>query len=178
MLANLSVSMGGRVAEELIFGHDKVSSGASSDIQYATSLARNMVMRWGMSAKLGPLLYEESQDGYLGMGSSQRTMMSDETAKVIDSEIRKLVDDAHARAQTILNDQQEKLHLLAAAMLEYETLTGEEIRKLIEEGKLDRPETVSTDGRPPIPQTVSVPRAGRRFVGVDVNAGAPRPLGA
>ena len=178
MLANLSVSMGGRVAEELIFGHDKVSSGASSDIQYATSLARNMVMRWGMSDKLGPLLYEETQDGYLGMGSSQRTMMSDETAKLIDSEIRKLVDDAHARAQTILKEQQDHLLLLAEALLEYETLTGEEIRKLIEDGKLDRPETPSTDGRPPMPQTVSVPRAGRRFVGVDANAGAPRPLGA
>ncbi|KUR75997.1 ATP-dependent zinc metalloprotease FtsH [Novosphingobium sp. FSW06-99] len=178
MLANLSVSMGGRVAEELIFGHDKVSSGASSDIQYATSLARNMVMRWGMSEKLGPLLYEESQDGYLGMGTSQRTMMSDETAKVIDSEIRKLVDDAHARAQTILKEQQDKLHLLAEAMLEYETLTGEEIRKLIDEGKLDRPDAPTSDGRPPMPQTVSVPRAGRRFVGIDVNAGAPRPLGA
>jgi cell division protease FtsH len=178
MLANLSVAMGGRVAEELIFGHDKVSSGASSDIQYATSLARNMVMRWGMSDKLGPLLYEESQDGYLGMGSSQRTMMSDETAKLIDSEIRKLVDDAHARAQTILHDQKDKLHLLAEAMLEYETLTGEEIRKLIDEGKLDRPEPVASDGRPPLPQSVSVPRAGRRFAGAEAGAGSPQPLGA
>ncbi len=176
MLANLSVSMGGRVAEELIFGYDKVSSGASSDIQYATGLARNMVMRWGMSDKLGPLLYEESQDGYLGMGMSQRTMMSDETAKLIDSEIRGLVDDAHARAHAILKAHQDKLHLLAEAMLEYETLTGEEIRKLIEDGKLDRPEIAADDGRPPVPQVVSVPRAGRRFVGVD--AGAPQPLGA
>ena len=178
MLANLSVSMGGRVAEEIIFGHAKVSSGASSDIQYATSLARNMVMRWGMSDKLGPLLYEESQDGYLGMGMSQRTMMSDETAKLIDSEIRKLVDDAHARATTVLQDNADKLRLLAEALLEYETLTGEEIKKLIEEGKLDRPDSASDDSRPPMPQIVSVPRAGRRFVGVDANAGAPRPLGA
>jgi len=178
MLANLSVSMGGRVAEELIFGHAKVSSGASSDIQYATSLARNMVMRWGMSDKLGPLLYEESQDGYLGMGMSQRTMMSDETAKLIDSEIRKLVDDAHARATTILRDNADKLRLLAEALLEYETLTGEEIRKLIEEGKLDRPESSSGTPRPPIPQIVSVPRAGRRFVGGDAGASNPQPLGA
>jgi cell division protease FtsH len=178
MLANLSVSMGGRVAEEVIFGHDKVSSGASSDIQYATGLARNMVMRWGMSDKLGPLLYEESQDGYLGMGTSQRTLMSDETSKLIDSEIRRLVDDAYARAHAILKDHQDKLHLLAHALLEYETLTGEEIRKLIEEGKLDRPDSPSDEGRPPMPQTVSVPRAGRRFAGVDANVGAPRPLGA
>ena len=131
-----------------------------------------------MPEKLGPLLYEETQDGYLGMGSSQRTMMSDETAKLIDSEIRKLVDDAHARAQTILGEQQDKLLLLAEALLEYETLSGEEIRKLMEDGKLDRPDAPATDGRPPLPQSVSVPRAGRRFVGVDVNAGAPRPLGA
>jgi cell division protease FtsH len=178
MLANLSVSMGGRVAEDVIFGYDKVSSGASSDIQYATGLARNMVMRWGMSDKLGPLLYEESQDGYLGMGTSQRTMMSDETSKLIDSEIRKLVDDAHDRARSIITEHKDKLHLLAEALLEYETLTGEEIRKLIDEGKLDRPESASTDGQPPMPQTVSVPRAGRRFAGVDVNAGAPLPLGA
>jgi cell division protease FtsH len=178
MLANLSVSMGGRVAEELIFGHDKVSSGASSDIQYATGLARNMVMRWGMSSKLGPLLYEESQDGYLGLGTSQRTMMSDETSKLIDSEIRTLVDDAHARAQTILKEQQDKLLLLAEALLEYETLTGEEIRKLIEEGKLDRPEHPRGADRLPVPQSVSVPRAGRRFVGVDAGAATPLPLGA
>src|SRR5437868_14756883 len=92
MLANLSVSMGGRVAEELIFGHDKVSSGASSDIQYATSLARNMVTKWGMSDKLGPLQYEEQGEGYLGYGANQRVMMSDETSKLIDSEIRGLVD--------------------------------------------------------------------------------------
>ena len=83
MHANLSVAMGGRVAEEVIFGYDKVSSGASSDIQYATGLARNMVTKWGMSDKLGPLQYEESQEGYLGMGGTQRLMMSDDTARLI-----------------------------------------------------------------------------------------------
>jgi cell division protease FtsH len=176
MLANLSVSMGGRVAEEIIFGHGKVSSGASSDIQYATGLARNMVMRWGMSDKLGPLLYEESQDGYLGMGSSQRTMISDETAKLIDSEIRGLVDDAHARATAILSEHADKLHLLANAMLEYETLTGDEIKTLIENGKLDRPDISTDTSRPPLPQIVSVPRAGRRFVG-DTGS-VPLPAGA
>ncbi|MBP6442343.1 MAG: ATP-dependent zinc metalloprotease FtsH, partial [Sphingorhabdus sp.] len=91
MHANLSVSMGGRVAEELIFGYDKVSSGASSDIQYATSLARDMVTQWGMSDEMGPLQYEERQEGYLGYGMSQRSAMSDETARKIDAEIRKLV---------------------------------------------------------------------------------------
>ncbi|WP_408589239.1 ATP-dependent zinc metalloprotease FtsH [Novosphingobium sp.] len=175
MHANLSVSMGGRVAEELIFGYDKVSSGASSDIQYATSLARNMVTKWGMSDKLGPLQYEDSQEGYLGMGGSARTMMSDETNKLIDSEIRGLVDGAHARATDILKTSEDKLHLLANALLEYETLTGEEIRSLIENGTIDRPEAPSGPSRPLNPQGASVPRAGRRISG---GGNLPSPLGA
>ncbi|MBT0667255.1 ATP-dependent metallopeptidase FtsH/Yme1/Tma family protein [Novosphingobium profundi] len=163
MLANLSVAMGGRVAEELIFGHDKVSSGASSDIQYATSLARSMVTKWGMSDKLGPLQYEESQEGYLGMGGSQRTMASDETNKLIDSEIRALVDNAHQRATQILTDKGDQLELLAQAMLEYETLSGEEITELMEKGHIERP----SDPRGPTttrPLTgSSIPKSGRRF---------------
>ncbi|GEO00175.1 ATP-dependent zinc metalloprotease FtsH [Novosphingobium sediminis] len=174
MHANLSVSMGGRVAEELIFGYDKVSSGASSDIQYATSLARNMVTKWGMSDKLGPLQYEEAQEGYLGMGGSQRTMMSDETNKLIDSEIRMLVDGAHARATDILKSNEDKLHLLAQALLEYETLSGEEIRALMDNGKLDRPEAPSGPARTVSSAGATVPRAGRRFSG----SGDPHPAGA
>ena len=160
MLANLSVAMGGRVAEELIFGHDKVSSGASSDIQYATSLARSMVTKWGMSDKLGPLQYEESQEGYLGMGGSHRTMASDETNKLIDSEIRALVDGAHHRATQILTEKGDQLELLAQAMLEYETLSGDEITELMENGKIERP----SDPRGPSsvrPVTgSSIPKAG------------------
>ncbi|MFM9937053.1 MAG: ATP-dependent zinc metalloprotease FtsH [Novosphingobium sp.] len=174
MHANLSVSMGGRVAEELIFGYDKVSSGASSDIQYATSLARSMVTKWGMSDKLGPLQYEEAQEGYLGMGGSQRTMMSDETNKLIDSEIRTLVDGAHARATDILKTNEDKLHLLAQALLEYETLSGEDIRALMENGKIDRPEAPSGPARPATSQGSTVPRAGRRFSG----SGDAQPAGA
>ena len=174
MHANLAVAMGGRVAEELIFGHDKVSSGASSDIQYATSLARNMVTKWGMSEKLGPLQYEDQQEGYLGMGGTQRTMMSDETNKLIDSEIRGLVDDAHARATDILKTQEDKLHLLALAMLEYETLSGEEITQLLANGKIDRPDAPTGIARPVTPAGASVPRAGRRLGGT----GSPQPQGA
>ena len=85
MLAKMDVCMGGRVAEELIFGVDEVTSGASSDIKQATSLARNMVTKWGMSDKLGPLQYEESQEGYLGMGQTARTMGGAETNKLIDA---------------------------------------------------------------------------------------------
>mgnify|MGYP000057637421 CR=1 FL=1 len=164
MHANLSVSMGGRVAEELIFGHDKVSSGASSDIQYATSLARSMVTKWGMSDKLGPLQYEDTQEGYLGYGGTQRLMMSDETNKLIDSEIRGLVDGAHQRAIDILKANEDKLHLLAQALLEYETLTGDEIKELLDSGKIDRPDRGAGNGPQPVAiRGSAVPKAGKRF---------------
>ena len=105
MHANLAVAMGGRVAEEIIFGHDKVSSGASGDIQYATDLARNMVTKWGMSDKLGPLQYEASQEGYLGMGQTARTMSGAETNKLIDAEIKRLVEEGLARAKDVVTKQ-------------------------------------------------------------------------
>jgi len=165
MHAQLAVAMGGRVAEEIIFGHDKVSSGASSDIQHATSLARSMVTRWGMSDKLGPLQYEETQEGYLGYGGSARTMMSAETNKLIDAEIRALVEGGHKRATKILKDNEEQLHLLAKALLDYETLTGEEITELLQNGKIDRPaDPVGTAALPPL-QGSAVPKAGKRFAG-------------
>lgn len=173
MHANLSVSMGGRVAEELVFGHDKVSSGASSDISYATGLARSMVTKWGMSDKLGPLQYEETQEGYLGYGGSQRTMQSADTNKLIDAEIRGLVEGAHKRATQLLTDHRDQLELLAQALLEYETLNGEEINQLLEQGKLDRPEKPSG---PAVVRPVhgsSIPKAGKRLPG-----GGAAPQGA
>ncbi len=133
MHANLATAMGGRVAEELIFGHDKVSSGASSDIQGATRLARAMVTQWGMSDELGPLQYEERQDSYLG-SYSQRSAMSDDTARKIDAEIRKLVEGGHKKATAILKKHNKQLHALAQALLEYETLTGDEIKALLAKG--------------------------------------------
>ncbi|AKM08380.1 ATP-dependent zinc metalloprotease FtsH [Pelagerythrobacter marensis] len=171
MHADLSVAMGGRVAEEIIFGHDKVSSGASSDIQYATKLARNMVTKWGMSDKLGPLQYEESQEGYLGMGQTARTMGSGDTNKLIDAEIRKLVDGAHKRATEILTDQEDKLHLLAQAMLEYETLTGDEIKELLDNGKIHRPDLPKGPTVRPVTGS-AIPKAGKRFGGS--GEGAPQ----
>jgi cell division protease FtsH len=165
MHANLSVSMGGRVAEEIIFGHDKVSSGASSDIQYATSLARNMVTKWGMSDKLGPLQYEEQQEGYLGMGGSHRLFVSDETNKLIDTEIRDLVDRAHARATDILKTNEEKLHLLANALLEFETLTGDEIKELLDNGRIDRAESPRGPAASAPVRGSAVPKAGKRYSG-------------
>jgi len=165
MHANLSVAMGGRVAEEIIFGHNKVSSGASSDIQYATSLARNMVTQWGMSDKLGPLQYEEQSEGYLGMGQAQRTFRSGSTNELIDNEIKSLVEGAHARATDILKTHEDQLHLLAQALLEYETLSGEEINALLETGKIDRPDAPRGPVLAAPVRGSAVPRSGKRFGG-------------
>ncbi len=175
MHANLSVSMGGRVAEELIFGYDKVSSGASSDIQYATSLARDMVTQWGMSDAMGPLQYEERQEGSLGSGLSQRSAMSDETAQKIDAEIRKLVEGGHKRATDLLTEHNNQLHLLANALLEFETLSGEEINQLLETGKFER-----DDGKVIKPSSIptvgtAIPKAGR---GKSTPVGGATPQGA
>jgi cell division protease FtsH len=175
MHANLAVSMGGRVAEELVFGHDKVSSGASSDIHYATSLARDMVTQWGMSEEMGPLQYEERQDGYLGYGYTQRSAMSDETAKKIDAEIRKLVEGGHAKATALLKKHRKQLNLLAEALLEFETLSGDEITQLLKTGKFEREEGKSL--RPvnvPVIGT-AIPKAGR---GKRSGVGDAKPQGA
>jgi len=141
MYANLAVSMGGRVAEEVIFGYDKVSSGASSDIQYATGLARDMVTRWGMSDKLGPLEYAEPEgESFLGYSSSRPMRMSNQTAQLIDDEIKTIVEGGLNRAKELLSKHLDQLHLLAGALLEYETLSGDEIKKLIageEIGRID-----------------------------------------
>jgi cell division protease FtsH len=139
MYANLAVSMGGRVAEEVIFGYDKVSSGASSDIQYATSLARDMVTRWGMSDALGPLQYAEpDEEVFLGYSVNRTRQMSNETAQAIDNEIRKVVEDGYARAKHLLDEHRDELESLAQALLEYETLSGDEIKKVLAGESIDR----------------------------------------
>jgi cell division protease FtsH len=139
MYANLAVSMGGRVAEEMIFGYDKVSSGASSDIQYATQLARDMVTRWGMSDALGPLQYAEPEEEvFLGYSVNRSRQMSNETAQAIDAEIRKVVEDGYARAKSLLTENAGQLESLAQALLEYETLSGDEIKKVLAGENIDR----------------------------------------
>ena len=177
MYANLSVAMGGRVAEEIIFGHDKVSSGASGDIQYATQLARSMVTQWGMSDKLGPVQYSENQEEvFLGHSVSRTQNVSEETARVIDGEIRRLVDDAHEKARAILKENIDSLHAIAQALLEYETLTGEEMKGLLEGRPIERKELDDVPP-PPTPTGASaVPRSGRRSrSGDDAPDGEPQP---
>jgi cell division protease FtsH len=175
MHANLAVSMGGRVAEEIVFGYDKVSSGASSDIQYATGLARDMVTQWGMSDAMGPLQYEEKHDGYLGYGMSQRSAMSDETAKKIDAEIRKLVEGGHAKATMLLKKHRKQLNLLAEALLEFETLSGDEITQLLKTGKFERDDSKSLQPTNVPVIGTAIPKAGR---GKRPGVGDAKPQGA
>lgn len=170
--ADLAVAMGGRVAEELIFGHDKVTTGASSDISYATKMARKMVESWGMSEKMGPLSYAGDQEqNYLGQGMTGRPHMSDQTAQDIDDEVRKLVDNAYAYATKILKDNHHLLESIAENLLEYETLTGDEINDLVKGKKIDR--TVAEKSKHIKPRS-SLPTAGGSAVsGKDAPKKAP-----
>ena len=132
MYSDIAVAMGGRIAEEIIFGHDKVTSGASSDIDMATKMAKNMVTKYGMSEELGPLAYGENEEEvFLGRSVTKQQNMSEETAKKIDIEVKKIVDTGYQRARQVLTDKIDDLHKLAKALLIYETLSGEEIRDLI-----------------------------------------------
>lgn len=125
---DLVVAMGGRAAEELIFGYDKVTTGASSDITQATNMARSMVTRWGLSEKVGTIDYSE-EDGTKFYAAQK--VFSEETGKVIDEEVRRIVDEALQRAKEILTQKRADLEKLAKSLLEYETLTGDEIRDLL-----------------------------------------------
>jgi len=130
--ANISKAMGGRVAEEMIFGHDKVTSGASSDISMATKLAKDMVTKYGMSKDLGPLSYGSNEDEiFLGRQITRQEHMSEETSRKVDIEVKKIVDVGYQRAKKILTEKIDDLHKLAKALLVYETLSGEEIKDLI-----------------------------------------------
>lgn len=132
MFGDISVAMGGRIAEEMIFGYDKVTSGASSDIEMVTKMAKNMVTRYGMSDQLGPIAYQENEEEvFLGRSVSRTQNVSEETAKKIDAEVKKIVEFGYARAKKILADKVDDLHKVAKALLTYETLSGEEIKKIV-----------------------------------------------
>ncbi len=173
--ADLAVAMGGRIAEEIIFGRNRVTTGASSDIKMATEMSRRMVTEWGMSEKLGPLLYgEPSQEVFLGHSVTQHKNMSDATAHLVDEEVRRIVDAAYATASSILAQYTDQLHTLAKGLLEFETLSGEDIHALIRgetiirpDGDMPSPPKQSTPGR-----RTSVPTSGAKDPGLD-----PEPLG-
>jgi cell division protease FtsH len=131
-LAILCKGMGGRVAEEIIFGAEKVSNGAAGDIKQSTNLARMMVTEWGMSDKLGMIAYgDNSQEVFLGHSVTQNKNVSEVTAREIDAEIKEMIDNSYKRAKKILTDHIEDLHRLARGLLEHESLSGDEIRTVI-----------------------------------------------
>lgn len=139
MLSRLIIMMGGRVAEELKFGTKKVTSGASSDIAAATNLARSMVTEWGMSEKLGPVLYAENTgEVFLGKSVTQSKNMSEDTARLVDAEIKNLVVTAHEQATQLLKEHEKDWEALASALMEYETLTGDEIKDLLDGKPIDK----------------------------------------
>ncbi len=139
LYADLCVAMGGRVAEEMIFGYDKVTTGASSDIQMATDMARKMVTEWGLSDKAGPLRYSSNQEEvFLGHSVAQQQNMSEATANMVDSEVRSIVEGSYERAKKLLKKHGKDLEKLAQGLLEYETLSGDDIKVLLAGKKLDR----------------------------------------
>ena len=141
LMSNMVVAFGGRIAEEEFFGYDKVSTGASSDISMATKTARNMVTQWGMSDLMGPVAYEEPEgEVFLGHAVTKRKNISEATAQNIDKEIRNLMDTAYARAKEIITAHKSDLVKLAEGLIQYETLSGDEIKELLAGKKIERPE--------------------------------------
>ncbi len=158
MTSRLAIMMGGRVAEELVFGRQKVTSGASSDIEQATRLARMMVTRWGLSEQLGTVSYGENQDEvFLGMSVSRTQNASEATVQKIDSEIRRLVEEGYNEATRILTEKRADLEALAKGLLEFETLSGEEIQDLLNGKKPNRESVLE----PSAPRASAVPPAGK-----------------
>jgi len=156
--SQLTVAMGGRVAEEITFGKENITSGASSDIEQATRMARAMVTRFGYSDKLGTVAYgENNEEVFLGMSMGRQQSISESTAQTIDAEVKQLVDTAYGRARTILTEHNEEFVRLANALLEYETLTGDECKAAMRGDKIYRP--TDDDGSAPVGS--AVPSAGR-----------------
>ncbi|WP_073172237.1 ATP-dependent zinc metalloprotease FtsH [Pseudomonas asturiensis] len=128
LISQICSLYGGRIAEEMTLGFDGVTTGASNDIMRASQLARNMVTKWGLSEKLGPLMYSEDEDsGYLGRGGSQNSNFSGETAKLIDSEVRSIIDLCYGTAKQLLTDNRDKLDAMADALMKYETIDADQI---------------------------------------------------
>jgi cell division protease FtsH len=164
MTSRLAIMMGGRVAEEMVFGREKVTSGAASDIEQATRLARMMVTRWGLSDELGTVAYGENQEEvFLGYSVARQQNISEATVQKIDGEIKRLVEAGFTEATQILTEKRADLEMLAKGLLEYETLSGDEIKDLL-------------DGKPPMREGVSEPVVAPRSSAVPTaGKGRPRP---
>ncbi|HWU01029.1 MAG TPA: ATP-dependent zinc metalloprotease FtsH, partial [Terriglobales bacterium] len=168
----IAICFGGRIAEQLIYGEEHLNSGASNDILQATNMARRMVTEFGMSEKLGPLRYSENEEEvFLGHSVTQRKNMSDDTARLIDEEIRRLVEDGEQKCRDILGRNIDALHRVAKALVEFETLTGEEVKALMRGEEIRRNEGRDTSsGRP----RSSIPTSGSP-VGSKAPGLEPRP---
>jgi len=173
MTSRLAIMMGGRVAEELIFGRNKVTSGASSDIEQATRLAKMMVTRWGLSDELGTVAYGENNDEvFLGMQVNRQQNVSEATAQKIDSEVKRLVEEGYNEATRILTEKRDDLETLAKGLLEFETLSGDEITDLLDGKKPNRESVLEPSG----PRTSAVPPAGKQRPRPDPDTGLePQP---
>ncbi|MEJ2121903.1 MAG: ATP-dependent zinc metalloprotease FtsH, partial [Alphaproteobacteria bacterium] len=163
--ANIAKAFGGRVAEQLIYGEEHLNTGAASDINMATSLARSMVTEWGMSEELGPLQYQENQDEvFLGHSVARTQHISEKTSELIDQEVRRLIDEGETKAREILTKHIKDLHKVAKALLEYETLSAEEVDLICKGKKIDRGDdsepTAKTGDKPraSVPSTSKKPR--------------------
>ncbi|MGF1628512.1 MAG: ATP-dependent zinc metalloprotease FtsH [Kiloniellaceae bacterium] len=166
--AKLAMMFGGRMAEELIYGVENVSTGASNDIQQATNMARRMVAEWGMSDKLGRLRYVDNQEEvFLGHSVSRSQTISPETARLIDEEIRRIIEEAEAKARKVLTDHMEDLHKVARALLEFETLSGDEVQTILDGGSIDRSDESHTG---PTGRRSSVPSSGKAAKGTGKDA--------
>jgi cell division protease FtsH len=175
MISRLIIMMGGRVAEEIKFGKDNITSGASSDIQQATKLARSMVTQWGFSDKLGRVAYGDNQEEvFLGHSVARTQNVSEETAQIIDAEVRRLIDEAYTEATRILTKHKKAWIALAEGLLEYETLSGEEIKQLIAGQKPSR--DLGDDTPPSRGSAVPKAGAGKRKKGPEPEGGLePQP---
>ncbi len=154
LISQITSLFGGRIAEELIFGPDAVTTGASNDIERTTELARSMVTKWGFSDRLGPLTYtEEEGEVFLGRSVTQHKQVSDVTVHAIDEEVRKIIDDAYGHATQILTDHMDKLHAMADALIKYETIDQAQIQAIMEGREPPPPEEWTSSGPPTAPVT-------------------------
>jgi cell division protease FtsH len=140
IISQITSLFGGRVAEEMTLGKEGITTGASNDIQRATEVARNMVTKWGLSESMGPLMYDEGgEEVFLGRSAGQPSKaMSDETALAIDREVRSIIDECYDKAHQLLEDNRDKLDVMADALMQYETIDAEQINDIME-GKTPRP---------------------------------------
>ncbi len=149
MVGQLTSLFGGRAAEELVFGKDSVTTGASNDIERATEIARNMVTKWGLSDKLGPLSYSKDEEEiFLGRSVTQHKQVSDTTVNIIDQEVRQIIDQSYDEANSILVSNVKRLHKMAEALIKYETLDEEQIKDIMNDKEPRPPDGWSIDDEP------------------------------